>query len=43
MLRPPALGTLAAIRRGPDGMPARVVTGADARAVADFVAAVTAH
>jgi metal-dependent amidase/aminoacylase/carboxypeptidase family protein len=43
MLRPPAPATLAAIRRGPGGMPADAVTGADAQAVAAFVAAVTAH
>jgi mono/diheme cytochrome c family protein len=43
MLRPPAPATLAAIRRGPGPMPADAVTGADADAVANFVAAVTAH
>jgi mono/diheme cytochrome c family protein len=43
MLRPPAPATLSAIRRGPGGMPADAVTGADADAVAAFVAAVTAH
>jgi mono/diheme cytochrome c family protein len=43
MLRPPALATLSAIRRGPGAMPANLVAGRDAQAVADFVAAVTAH
>jgi mono/diheme cytochrome c family protein len=43
MLRPPAPATLAAIRHGPGAMPADLVTGPDAQAVANFVAAVTAH
>jgi mono/diheme cytochrome c family protein len=43
MLRPAAPATLPAIRNGAGPMPANLVTGRDADAVAQFVAAVTAH
>jgi mono/diheme cytochrome c family protein len=43
MLRPPAPATLSAIRRGPGPMPAGLLNGSDAEAVARFVVAVTAH
>jgi cytochrome c553 len=43
MLRPPAPATRAAIRNGPGPMPANLLQGKDADAVARYVAAVTAH
>jgi mono/diheme cytochrome c family protein len=43
MLRPPAPAVTATIASGLGAMPAHLLEGSDAQAVADYVAAVTAH